>query len=135
MVSKHADKLVRFSNDVREALIFAEAEREIARHDCLTTGHLLLGFFHLDAESTNKLIRQGVTRQKLRSQVYRAIQQAELEQCRGGWSNMLLQVFQTSQNAAQVETKTVLLTLLGLSNSIAQRVLMENGVTSEKLHA
>ena len=133
MVSKHADKLVQFSNDVREALIFAKAEREIARHDCLTTGHLLLGIFHLDTESTNKLIRQGVTRQKLRSHVYSVIQQAEFEQCRGGWSNMLFQVLQTSPNSAQVDTKTVLLALLGLSNSIAQRVLIENGVTSDQL--
>lgn len=133
MVSKHADKLVQFSNDVREALIFAKAEREVARHDCLTTGHLLWGIFHLDTESTNKLIRQGDTRQKLRSQVDRAIQQAELEQCREGWSNMLLQVLQTSQNVAQVDMKAILLTLLGLPNSIAQRVLIENGVTSDQL--
>ncbi|RIK33456.1 MAG: hypothetical protein DCC55_34915 [Chloroflexi bacterium] len=133
---KPNNKLVKLAPFVREALAFAEAERVLGPHQCLTTGHLLLGLLRVDVEIINILHELGVDLKFVRGLVHSAIRYSSVEKCRKGWSSELGQLISHYCTLLHIqqekaEHELLVLQLVSQPNSIGSQILASLGVTKE----
>ena len=136
--NKRRDRLVKLSPLIREALAFAEAERALDPHRCLTTGHLLLGILRMDLPIVHCLREMGVILKQTRSLVRAAIEHGSLEESRWQWSDELKLLIEDLMQANRCansasDDRFLILPLLKQPQSISSQILASLGVTEERL--
>lgn len=134
-----------FTEDVRRALGRAREESVRLRHEYVGTEHILLGLIHDSANPAAQILSDlGVERRQLRMEIERAVKLGTMAQTVQGdlpYTSRAKKVLELSMteareaNAAYVGAEHLLLGVLREEKGIAAQVLVQLGVTRERVAA